>query len=355
MLNPQRRVAALAAVILFGQACHADDLRPGLKAPEIKVGEWLKGNTFEGYSKTDLTVVEFWATWCGPCIEMMPHLTKMAKKHEGKVAFYGVSVREGTGKDVPQKVKGFVEKNSANMGYNIARDTTDDFMARMWLDSASQFAIPSTFVVDKSGTLIWIGHPSELSKLLDQALAGTFNKAKFAKDFKEQIDKTKRFVALMDACSGAEKLYLSGNKTEALAKLDAAAAVTDDEKALKKISRLQMFMYEPQKASAFIDKVMKEHKKADAWALVQLAHVLKADSSSEMKEIALKALDQGVSLDPKNPNILLIAGNAWMKHGNKKRALEMAVAGQRWLPKSEFKDSENTKQSLADLKKSAGG
>lgn len=354
MLVSLLRAAALASALLTSPAI-ADDLRPSLKAPEIKVAEWLKGKPFEGYQNSELTVVEFWATWCDPCIEMMPHLTELAKKHEGKVAFYGVSVREGEVKNLPEKLKTFMTTTGQKMGYNVARDTPDNFMARTWLDAASQFTIPSTFVVDKQGILIWIGHPNDLGKVIDQSLAGTFDRKAVAKEFQERTAATRRFVALMTACDEAEALYLSGKKAEGLAKLDAAEAGNDNERAMKKISRLQMFMYEPEKASKYVDEIAKQRKKADGWALVQLAHVLKPDCSPEMKAVALRALDKGVSLDPKNPNILLIAGNGWMKHGNKKKALEMAIAGEKWLPTSEFKNSEDTKKSLAKLRESAAG
>jgi len=47
----------------------------------------------KGFDKDKTYVVEFWATWCGPCKATIPHLTKLQKEHPD-VTFIGVSVFE---------------------------------------------------------------------------------------------------------------------------------------------------------------------------------------------------------------------------------------------------------------------
>ena len=53
----------------------------GQAASPLKITEWVKGKPVDLAATKDkqVVVVEFWATWCPPCIKSIPHLTDMAK------------------------------------------------------------------------------------------------------------------------------------------------------------------------------------------------------------------------------------------------------------------------------------
>ena len=145
-------------------------LKMGDAAPEFKASVWHKGGPVK--IEADKTyIVECWATWCGPCIAVFPHLSELAKANEGKVTVIGVNVWE---KKKPDEVKAFVDKQGDKMSYNVAADE-DNYISNNWLKAAGRNGIPCAFVVTK-GKIAWIGHPAGLDqKLLDSVIDGTFD------------------------------------------------------------------------------------------------------------------------------------------------------------------------------------
>ena len=81
--------AALAAFLLvFPMAASAQSggqveqptLKVGDKAPPLGKGQWVKGEPVKEFESGKVYVIENWATWCGPCIAAIPHVTEIQKK-----------------------------------------------------------------------------------------------------------------------------------------------------------------------------------------------------------------------------------------------------------------------------------
>jgi thiol-disulfide isomerase/thioredoxin len=157
-------------------------LKVGDKPPPLKADKWLQGTEVKGFEAGKVYVVEFWATWCGPCIVMMPHMADLQDELKGQV----VTLVGFTAKDPnndKEKVERFVEKRGPKLGYTFAyaddRETYDAYMK-----AAGQNGIPCCFVVGKDGTIAFIGHPMYLDLVLPKVVAGTWDAAKE----KEQLD-----------------------------------------------------------------------------------------------------------------------------------------------------------------------
>jgi thiol-disulfide isomerase/thioredoxin len=139
----------------------------GSAAPKLAVAEWIKGapvKLAEGKGK-NVYVVEFWATWCPPCRQSIPHLTEMQKKYADKgVVFVGVTQED------PETVRAFVEKMGAQMDYAVAIDQ-DNQTTRDYMSAFEVRKIPHAFIVDKEGKIAWHGHPmSGLEEAIEAAL-----------------------------------------------------------------------------------------------------------------------------------------------------------------------------------------
>ena len=92
--------------------------------------------------KGRLVIINFWATWCGPCIAEMPSLQALAARlGEKNVALIGVNFHES-----PQKIRDFQTKYKVQ--FPLLRDA--------WQEASAAWKVavlPTTFIVDANGTL----------------------------------------------------------------------------------------------------------------------------------------------------------------------------------------------------------
>ena len=114
-------------------------------------------------------VLDFWATWCGPCRAELPHLEKLSRKYQGQVAFCGIN-----SSDSPNITAVFAKQNS--LTFPMLSDA-DHHVAFLY----GADAIPLLIVVDTHGKVrsVTDGYSenveAELSKTLDTLLAEEHN------------------------------------------------------------------------------------------------------------------------------------------------------------------------------------
>ena len=164
-------------------------LSVGDAIPELKYSKWIKGNPISNFNDGKTYIFEFWATWCGPCIAEMPHLSKIAKQYQGKAEVIGVNVWEKVG-DKPyesslDKVIKFVEGSGDRMAYNVVADNNAQDVANNWLKPAGVNGIPTTFIV-KNNTIQWIGHPYRMDSVLATIVDGSHDMLAFKKEYEEK-------------------------------------------------------------------------------------------------------------------------------------------------------------------------
>ena len=90
-----------------------------------------------------VALVNFWATWCGPCREEIPHLIQLQERYPDHLQVVGVSTDEGD----PADVAAFAERMGVN--YPIVMATED-----LYREFPGVFALPTSFIVDPGGSIV---------------------------------------------------------------------------------------------------------------------------------------------------------------------------------------------------------
>ena len=114
------------------------------KAPEIVVEKWL---TDEPETNGKFVLIDFWATWCGPCKKAIPELNEFHHKFKDKLVVIGIS-------DEPMgKVK---KMKNPKMEYYSAIDTKER-LERIY----EVQGIPHCVIINPNGIVVWEGWPQQ--------------------------------------------------------------------------------------------------------------------------------------------------------------------------------------------------
>lgn len=125
-------------------------LRPGMEAPEFNTTDFIGESISLSEYKGNIIVIDFWATWCDPCIQGFPEIKRMYKKFKGQgVQFIGISQD-----DEIEDLKAFVSMNQVKW--------PQIFEGMRWKGRISKMynveKIPMMYVLDRENKICYIGN-----------------------------------------------------------------------------------------------------------------------------------------------------------------------------------------------------
>ena len=202
-------------------------LTVGSKAPPLNVEHWISNGNGQFKPVTTFTpgrvyVVEFWATWCAPCVATMPHLAATQAKYGNKVQIVSISdedletiegflkstvraaraAEEGAegekgGKAKAAKVEEPKKQTYAELTSAYCLTTDPDGSSNIdYMEAAAQNGIPTSFIVGKTGQIEWIGHPMSIDDALDAVVTDKWDRAAFLEKFKKEQDRDSMMAKL---------------------------------------------------------------------------------------------------------------------------------------------------------------
>ena len=142
----------LATCLVCGNAVFAQESNDGKqlwaksvlneKAPEITVEEWISKKP---KLKGKFVLIDFWATWCGPCRKAIPELNEISKQFKDDVVVIGIS------DETADKVKAM---SDPKIEYYSAIDTKGTMKKALEVQG-----IPHIIFMDPEGIVRWEGFP----------------------------------------------------------------------------------------------------------------------------------------------------------------------------------------------------
>jgi thiol-disulfide isomerase/thioredoxin len=322
----KKQLVAVVFVGLVAVTGRADDPKPAVSlkvgdpAPALKAGKWLQGEGVKEFEAGKVYVVEFWATWCGPCILFMPHLAELQVQYKDQgVTCIGFSARDPD--NTEEKVAAFVKKRGPKLPYTFAyADDRTTFDA--WMTAAGRAGIPCTFVVDRTGRIAYIGSPMYLGVVLPRVVTGD----RKAQAVAEEVAKIEEEFGAVSAALFPDNQAGLGRLKDFEAKYPALA---NNPIILRAKLSLLPEVGEVDEAKKLAEAVMaKAITQDNPSALMQVSGLLRLGPGKKSKELlalAVRAAETAVQVaGDKDARALINLASTYFQAGDRDKAIEYA-------------------------------
>jgi thiol-disulfide isomerase/thioredoxin len=340
-----------AAAMFMAPACAKLVVKPpalevGDPAPAIEAMAWIKGEPVKEFRRGHVYVVEFWATWCVPCVAVMPHLSELQRKHAEDLTIIGVNVRESkSGRVEIGAIEAFVTKKGEDMAYTVAMDDPGtDAVFNTYMAAAGFHGIPTSFIVGRDGAIAYVGYTSARSDYpfdvaLSEALAARSDLPRAAALQARVNEETARRLYETDLLKEFNAARARKDHRQVVAEVDAVTAVDPDYRGRLFTTRLASLLHLDEAAAgraavegmndATLHRQMQVEGTAGYWIEVGVAITREKGLSKEAYGQAADYLQRAIDALPADYNHWLTLAEAQHMAGNDAGAIaaqERAIA-----------------------------
>ncbi len=279
---------------------------------------WLQGDPAPNWESGKIYVLDFWATWCGPCIAAMPHMNEISQRHEDDgVQIIGVATLPQSG---ATPVDEWMEQNPDRMIYAVADDIDRRAANSIFFPTGSK-SIPRVMIVDREGALAYVGHPQEdfeptLELVVEGRLTG---------------EKAGRLMAkAQPLLNQANAAAAEGEWDHAFRLIDQIVALDDylyDHFAVTKYGIMHMQLARHDDAKVYGREIVSEGGELwnNADQLIKLSDLISEPSRPVIErdiELAVKASKRAVELMEESPEALAALAQAYFSGFDFDKAIE---------------------------------
>ena len=317
----------------------------GDPVPPLSIRRWFRGEPTSELEPGTVYLIEFWATWCSPCIRAMPHLSELQERHAGD-GFRVIAVSIDSASDAEEQIGRVIQNNGDIARFDIAFDS--GATSRDWFQAAGQTGIPASFVVDRTGTLAWIGNPlipdpktghPMIDAVVQQVLDGTYDLEAATRRARGEVSgdqhADQHATERQNLTDRMSRLWMDGRKPEALEIIDQLVELDPESSrdlVIRKVEVLLAELNQPEKAVEFAAAMVDGPYHDDPETLIRLSSILAGtiDPGPEGRQVGVLAAERACELVDDEPNTVatlalaqFAAGEAESAAGTMRRAASL--------------------------------
>lgn len=151
-------------------------LGPGDNAPALQLAKFVQGDPIGEFREGHIYIIEFWATWCSPCLQTLPYVAELQDKYSEHVTVIGVTAEN------EQTVTRFLNEEmdgkatwADSLNFRIALDD-ERATQKLWRETSEDEGLPFAMIIGRTGLIEWKGHPTTMAIPLKAVVDGSWDR-----------------------------------------------------------------------------------------------------------------------------------------------------------------------------------